>query len=583
MGACQCTAYAADRIFQLCGVNIRSVCPGSYNGYEWSTRLGDCGYPVYHSVSDAINNCGTLAGLLVCAGPSPSCFGGSCNHIAVCEGYDPSLDQVYISEMMGSANDCIVYLRVYRTSELSSSVRWIDISSLGFSSSGSGRGGYFKDKFGEFHWPVKPEKDARFPTSSEYQEFCDRLNEAQEEAGVENPTEFSAEQDNNVLTATRFNEYLHLMQTSDEGTLRGVDESEVEHMADVSRDDIIYAKHFLQLEDLYNHWKYGNNFLTDDSSIAGQIWNALIMKGFTPVVAAGIMGYMWGESGLDPTIIEGGNGIGFGLCQWSFERRYGDGTASSSYIWGVFPWCEARGLDPYSYSAQIEFMYWEIFNQDTTFQNYCLYGCNAAVCGGSHAGIGGVNGFLNLTDLYEVVWCFTWWFGRPRADVARIQVRYEHALEYYNRYYVNNNGSSGGGGATGNWAFPLTYYTGCQCRRGEVYVGSSDLAAPNGTEIHAIDGGIVDISWIWQGGTAGNNSYGNFVRIDHGNGWKSLYAHMNSAPLVSYGQSVSQGTLLGYVGNTGYSFGNHLHLEVISSDGVRHCASEVFGIYCPWT
>lgn len=116
-----------------------------------------------------------------------------------------------------------------------------------------------------------------------------------------------------------------------------------------------------------------------------------------------------------------------------------------------------------------------------------------------------------------------------------------------------------------------------------MYVGASDLAAPNGTDIHAIDGGIVDISWIWQGGITGNNSYGNFVRIDHGNGWKSLYAHMNSAPLVSYGQSVSQGTLLGYVGDTGYSFGNHLHLEVISSDGARHCASEIFGIYCPWT
>ena len=208
-----------------------------------------------------------MAGLLVCAGPSPSCFGGSCNHIAVCEGYDPSLDQVYISEMMGSANDCIVYLRVYRTSELSSSVRWIDISSLGFSSSG-GRGGYFKDKFGEFHWPVKPETDARFPTSSEYQEFCDRLNEAQQEAAVENPTEFSATQDNNVLTAARFNEYLHLMQTSDEGTLKGVDD-EVELMDDVKRDDVIYAKHFLQLEDLYNHWMYGNNFLVDDNSVPG--------------------------------------------------------------------------------------------------------------------------------------------------------------------------------------------------------------------------------------------------------------------------------------------------------------------------
>lgn len=575
MGSCQCTAYAADRIFQLCGVNIRSVCPGSYNGLEWSSTLSGCGYPVYNSVSEAVQNAGTLAGLLVCAGPSPSCFGGSCNHIAVCEGYDPSLDQVYISEMMGSANDCIVYLRVYRTSELSSSVRWIDISSLGFSSSGSGRGGYFKDKFGEFHWPVKPEKDARFPTSSEYQEFCDRLNEAQEEAGVENPIEFSAKQDNNVLTATRFNEYLHLMQTSDEGTLRGVDESEVEHMADVSRDDIIYAKHFLQLEDLYNHWKYGNNFLTDDSSIAGQIWNALIMKGFTPVVAAGIMGYMWGESGLDPTIIEGGNGIGFGLCQWSFERRYGDGTASSSYIWGVFPWCEARGLDPYSYSAQIEFMYWEIFNQDTTFQNYCLYGCNAAVCGGSHAGIGGVNGFLNLTDLYEVVWCFTWWFGRPRADVARIQVRYEHALEYYNRYYVNNNGSSGGGGATGNFILPLDSYQACICRPSEYYYGASDFKVSSWTPIKAVDGGTVTQAYY-------HYSYGNFVDIDHGNGWTSRYAHMVQTPSVSAGQGVSQGQVIGYVGSTGDSTGPHLHLEMRYNEQVI-CAGQVFGIYCPFS
>lgn len=195
--------------------------------------------------------------------------------------------------MYGGFYDGVVRLISYSFNEMNKyGVEWADIN---IEATGGGGGGYFKDKFGEFHWPVKPEKDARLPTSSEYQEFCDRLNEAQEEAGVENPTEFSATQDSGVLTATRFNEYLHLMQESTEGNLRGVDD-QVELMEDVQKDDVIYAKHFLQLEDLYNHWMYGNNYFTDDSSIAGQIWNALMIKGFTPVVAAGIMGYMWGES-----------------------------------------------------------------------------------------------------------------------------------------------------------------------------------------------------------------------------------------------------------------------------------------------
>ena len=166
--------------------------------------------------------------------------------------------------MYGGFYDGVVRLISYSFNEMNKyGVEWADINI-----EATGGGGYFKDKFGEFHWPVKPEKDARFPTSSEYQEFCDKLNEAQEEAAVENPIKFSAEQDNNVLTAARFNEYLHLMQTSDEGTLRGVDD-EVELMNDVKKDDVIYAKHFLQLEDLYNHWMYGNNFLVDDNSVPG--------------------------------------------------------------------------------------------------------------------------------------------------------------------------------------------------------------------------------------------------------------------------------------------------------------------------
>jgi hypothetical protein len=58
----------------------------------------------------------------------------------------------------------------------------------------------------------------------------------------------------------------------------------------------------------------------------------------------------------------------------------------------------------------------------------------------------------------------------------------------------------------------------------------------------------------------GNTSYGRFVVIDHGGGWRTYYAHLSSFA-VSVGQQVSQGQRIGAVGNTGGSFGAHLHYE----------------------
>ena len=52
------------------------------------------------------------------------------------------------------------------------------------------------------------------------------------------------------------------------------------------------------------------------------------------------------------------------------------------------------------------------------------------------------------------------------------------------------------------------------------------------------------------------------LKDDNGNTYSTLYAHMNSAPVVSVGQNVSKGQVLGYVGSTGNSTGNHLHLEM---------------------
>ena len=58
-----------------------------------------------------------------------------------------------------------------------------------------------------------------------------------------------------------------------------------------------------------------------------------------------------------------------------------------------------------------------------------------------------------------------------------------------------------------------------------------------------------------------NRVYGNYVIIDHGNGYQTLYAHMSKI-IASKGQWVSQGTRIGLVGSTGYSTGPHLHFTV---------------------
>lgn len=98
-----------------------------------------------------------------------------------------------------------------------------------------------------------------------------------------------------------------------------------------------------------------------------------------------------------------------------------------------------------------------------------------------------------------------------------------------------------------------------------------DLAQPTGEPIYAAFDGVVRIS-------KRNRSYGNLVILHHANGLETYYAHM-SKRLVSAGDQVKSGDVIGLCGNTGRSFGSHLHFEVrymgnaINPENVIDCST----------
>ena len=129
--------------------------------------------------------------------------------------------------------------------------------------------------------------------------------------------------------------------------------------------------------------------------------------------------------------------------------------------------------------------------------------------------------------------------------------------------------------ADGELCWPLPGHTYISCHFGEVDAfgnaghRGTDIPAPEGTPILAAHSGTVLVSG-W------NDSYGNQVLLDNGAGLSTRYAHMTQTA-VTAGEAVTAGQVIGYVGSTGDSTGNHLHFEVMQG-GVRMNPLElVFG------
>ena len=118
-------------------------------------------------------------------------------------------------------------------------------------------------------------------------------------------------------------------------------------------------------------------------------------------------------------------------------------------------------------------------------------------------------------------------------------------------------------GAKGRFLWPLrgritSPFGGRQIFGGENFHRGLDIAAPSGTPIAASAGGQV----IWAGP---KGTYGNLVKIDHGNGFTTYYAHCSEL-LVQEGDQVTQGQTIALVGSTGRSTGPHCHFELLWQD-----------------
>lgn len=149
---------------------------------------------------------------------------------------------------------------------------------------------------------------------------------------------------------------------------------------------------------------------------------------------------------------------------------------------------------------------------------------------------------------------------------AAIEMREEAILDLEAKLVEKN--THYGSGVTGDMVWPLPY--------DDAYVSSSfkerwgrrhngidtcRWAGTHGADIISVKSGTVEeANWGWGGG------YGNYVVVNHGEGVLTYYAHLSNIT-VSVGQSVRQGDVIGQAGNTGYSFGAHLHFGLMINGG----------------
>ena len=154
------------------------------------------------------------------------------------------------------------------------------------------------------------------------------------------------------------------------------------------------------------------------------VWYALRSAGYSEIATAAVMGNIENESGFRADAIESGNGIGLGLCQWSFGRR----TSLESYI-------SSKGTDTSDIKTQIEFLLGEL-NPAGGADGYAKF----QMSGNSSSAYNGIsytyNDWKDATDIEDATWAFMALFERPSYDPGtnHIDRRIADSKKYYEMY-----------------------------------------------------------------------------------------------------------------------------------------------------
>lgn len=316
----------------------------------------------------------------------------------------------------------------------------------------------------------------------------------------------------------------------------------------------------------------GGDIFSSGASDQDIIWSFLRMNGFSAAAAAGVMGNWERESGNHPDVTEVGGYGGYGLAQWT-----NTGSGSAARKTNLINWCNSNGYDFWSLEGQLNFFLYE-YSQPYYSQNL-------------GASFKTINDVWTATDRF-----LTYYEGcTVRNSTVAFDVRLNAANMYYNKYknYVQvpstvmPGGGAAAGGAgdgitTGRMGWPFAGGAGSFTQDLGVNYGGTSSYANGGNPDHlgndisttggygagsavlTVDGGTVASVQYWDGGSRwGNQSYGNCIVIAHNNGLYTRYAHLYPNSIaVSTGQAVSKGQQIGVEGNTGNSYGTHLHIEV---------------------
>jgi len=304
------------------------------------------------------------------------------------------------------------------------------------------------------------------------------------------------------------------------------------------------------------------------------VYNYLTGKGLTPIQTAGFMGNLEEESpGFEPGVQEGkptsGRG-GYGIAQWTASRRVALEAAAA-----------AKNVPVSDMAFQLDFLWAELENPDDRFLKSVLIPLRAT------------------SDLREATSIVLFNFEGPANAASKLDYRTKLALGFLTEYgsstgaamappnsiSTNCNGTLGGGIVTSGYSLPVDekfyienkiwFTKDHHLGKGGSQNVAADIPVPDNSLVYSMtDGKIISAP---TGGGLGQG-----VIIDAGNGVKFFYGHGKdggSLPGAKQGDTVKAGQLIMHSGNTGFSKGSHLHLE-IQINGQERCPQTLFvGIF----